>query len=85
MFLVEVWLRQKYHAPQVRSDRGLNLWPRDHDSAFHVTDTPAFASNNILEILCVMYLLIELYSFLDNLLVKSHVKLRYSSYWTVEY
>ena len=32
-------LRQKYYSPQVRPDRGLNSWPPDHDSTFHVTET----------------------------------------------
>ena len=38
MFLVQVWLRQKYYASQVRPNRGSNSWPPDHDSTFHVTD-----------------------------------------------
>ena len=29
-------LGQKYHAPQVQPGRGLNSWPPDHDSTFHV-------------------------------------------------
>ena len=28
-------LGQKYYAPQVRPDRGLNSWPPDHDSTLH--------------------------------------------------
>ena len=32
-------LGQKYYAPQVRPDRGLNSWPPDHDSTFYVTET----------------------------------------------
>ena len=32
------------YAPQVRSDRSLNLWPPDHDSTFHVTETPALTT-----------------------------------------
>ena len=40
---VEVRLRHKYYAPQVRSDWGSKLWPLaiDHDSIFHVTETIA--------------------------------------------
>ena len=34
-------LGQKYHAPQVLPDRGSNLRLPDHDSTFHVTETPA--------------------------------------------
>ena len=34
-------LGQKYQAPQVRADRGSNSRPPDHDSTFHVTETPA--------------------------------------------
>ena len=34
-------LGQKYQAPQARPDRGSNSWPPDHDSTFHVTETPA--------------------------------------------
>ena len=37
-------LAQKYYAPQVRSDRGSNSWPPDHDSKFHVTETPALTT-----------------------------------------
>ena len=37
-------LGQKYYAPQVRPDRGLNSWPPDHDSTFHVTETPALTT-----------------------------------------
>ena len=35
---------QKYYAPQVWPDRGSNLWPPDHDSTFHVTETPALTT-----------------------------------------
>ena len=42
---IYVWFKydlgQKYHAPQVQPGRGLNSWPPDHDSTFHVTETPA--------------------------------------------
>ena len=37
-------LGQKYQAPQARPDWGLNSWPPDHDSTFHVTETPALAT-----------------------------------------
>ena len=43
MFLVQVQLRQKYHAPQVRPDWGSNSRPQHHDSTFYVTKTPALA------------------------------------------
>ena len=36
--------RQKYYAPQVWSDQGSNSWPPDHDSTFHVTETPALTT-----------------------------------------
>ena len=41
IFLDQVRLRQKYHAPQILPDQGSNSWPQDHDSTFHVTETPA--------------------------------------------
>ena len=34
-------LGQKYHAPHVHPDQGLNSWRPDHDSTVHVTETPA--------------------------------------------
>ena len=37
-------LGQKYHASQVRPDRGSNSWPPDHDSTVHVTETPALTT-----------------------------------------
>ena len=37
-------LGQTYYAPQVRPDWGSNSWPLDHDSAFHVTETPALTT-----------------------------------------
>ena len=37
-------LEQKYYAPQVRPNRGSNSWPPDHDSTFHVTETPALTT-----------------------------------------
>ena len=39
-FWIKYDLRQKYYAPQVRPDRGLNSLPPDHDSTFHVIETP---------------------------------------------
>ena len=36
--LIKYNLGQKYYPPQVQPDRGLNSWPPDHDSAFHVTE-----------------------------------------------
>ena len=43
-----VWFKydlgQKYHAPQVQPGWGLNSWPPDHDSTFHVTETPAMTT-----------------------------------------
>ena len=42
--LLYVWFKydlgQKYQAPQVRPDRDSNSWPPDHNSTFHVTETP---------------------------------------------
>ena len=37
-------LGQKHYAPQGRPDRGSNPWPPDHDSTFHVTETPALTT-----------------------------------------
>ena len=37
-------LGQKYRTPQVRPDRGSNSCPPDHDSTFHVTETPALTT-----------------------------------------
>ena len=37
-------LGQKYHAPQVQPGRGLNSWPPNHDSTFHVTETPGITT-----------------------------------------
>ena len=37
-------LGQKYYAPQVRPDQGSNSWTPDHDSTFHVTETPALTT-----------------------------------------
>ena len=37
-FWIKYDLGQKYCAPQVRSNRGSNSWPSDHDSTFHVTE-----------------------------------------------
>ena len=41
---VRLTLRQNYCAPQVQPHRGLNSWPPDHDSTFHVTETPALTA-----------------------------------------
>ena len=42
------WLKydfgQKYYTPQVQPDWGSNSWPPDHDSTFHVTETPALTT-----------------------------------------
>ena len=35
---------QKDYTPRDRPDRGSNSWPPDHDSTFHVTDTPALTT-----------------------------------------
>ena len=40
-YIFDYDLGQKYNAPQVRPNWGLNSWPSDHDSAFHVTEMPA--------------------------------------------
>ena len=43
-----VWFKydlgQKYHTPQVQPGQGLNSWPLDHESIFHVTGTPAITT-----------------------------------------
>ena len=44
LFRFKYDLGQKYYAPQVRLDQGLNLWHPDHDSTFHVTKTPALTT-----------------------------------------
>ena len=45
---INVWFKyhlgQKYHASQVQPGRGLNSWPPDHDSTFHVTEIPALTT-----------------------------------------
>ena len=38
--MVQVRLRQKYNAPQIQPEWGSNPWPLDHDSTFHVLETP---------------------------------------------
>ena len=37
-------LRQKCYAPQVPSNPGSKSWPPDHDSTFHVTQTPTLTT-----------------------------------------
>ena len=44
LFWFKYDLGQKYYAPQVRPDWGLNSWPPDHDSTFHVTETSTWLS-----------------------------------------
>ena len=44
IFWFKYYLGQKYQAPQVRPDRGSNSWPPNHDSSFHVTETPALTT-----------------------------------------
>ena len=43
-----VWFKydlgQKYHAPKVQPGWGLNSWPPDHDSTFHVAEMPAITT-----------------------------------------
>ena len=52
MYLLHLWLKydlgQKYHAPQVRPDRGSNSRPPGHDSTFHVTETPSMQYNGVI-------------------------------------
>ena len=45
-FWLSTTLGQKYYAPQVQPDRGLNSWPPVHDSPFHVTEMPALTTHN---------------------------------------
>ena len=79
---VYVWFKydlgQKYHAPQVQPSRGLNSWPPDHDSIFHVTETPAittrpsvtsepslrFNARFALHVLAASHILFQVYRFL---------------------
>ena len=44
MCLFKYDLGQKHQAPQVQPDWGSNSWPPDHDSTFHVTETPALTT-----------------------------------------
>ena len=45
IFLDQVQLRTEVlHVPQVWPDWGSNSWPSDHDSTFHVTETPALTT-----------------------------------------
>ena len=37
-------LGYKYHAPEVRSDQSSKSWSPDHESTFHVTETPALTT-----------------------------------------
>ena len=37
-------LEQKYYAPQVRPEQGLNSQPPDHEGSLHVTKTPALTT-----------------------------------------
>ena len=46
---------QKYYAPKVSPDRGSNSWPPDHDSTFHVTETPALTTWPSVTSLCMCY------------------------------
>ena len=46
-FWFKYYLGQKYYAPQVQPDRDSNSRPPDHDSTFHVTETPALATRPI--------------------------------------
>ena len=43
-----VWFKydlgQKYCAPQIQPEQGLNSWPPDHNSTFHATETPALTT-----------------------------------------
>ena len=44
ILMIKYDLGQKYYAPQDRPDQGSNSWPPDHDSTFHVTETPALTT-----------------------------------------
>ena len=46
IILVQVRLRQKYYAQQVRLDQGLNSWPPDHNSTFYIPETPALTTRS---------------------------------------
>ena len=43
-FFFQALCWQKYYIPKVWPDQGSNLWPRDRDSTFHVTEAPALAT-----------------------------------------
>ena len=45
--LIQVRQDRSTKHPEVRPNRGLFSWPPDHDSAFHVTETPAPCSNHL--------------------------------------
>ena len=46
-------LGQKYHAPQVRPNRGSNPWPPDHDSTCYVTEMPAVTTRpSVTSLMC---------------------------------
>ena len=44
IILVNVWLRQKCHASQVRPDWDLNPWLPDHDSTFWIPEMPVLTT-----------------------------------------
>ena len=47
-------LEQKYQALHVRPDWCSNSWPPDHDSTFHVTETPALTTRPSVTSNCLM-------------------------------
>ena len=44
LFFDQIWLRQKYHPPQVWLDLGSNSCPLNDESTFPVTETPAVST-----------------------------------------
>ena len=72
VFMNYVWLKydlgQKHHAPKLQPSWCLNPWPLDHDSIFHVTETPAIstrpsvASSLQLFVLCCVLIVNNVYS-----------------------
>ena len=55
-----LWLKQKYYTPQFQPDMGSNSWPPDHDSTFHVTETPALTNQPLVNNLASFILIQEI-------------------------
>ena len=80
-------LEQKYHTPQVQPGRGLNSWPPDHDSTFHVTETPAITTrpsvtSAIVE--CCLSTDLTRFSFSGRHSEHGKIRAHYSTHWYPE-